>query len=52
MQQQADETQIQTSLLEKAKLLVEQGKIQEAILCLEAEVQTNKAGAEAWRLLG
>ena len=36
----------------KAKALIEAGKIQEAVLCLEAEVQKNKDGAEAWRLLG
>jgi len=35
-----------------AKKLIAEGKIQEAILCLEAEVQKNKENAEAWRLLG
>ena len=40
------------NLLAKAKELIEQGKIQEAILCLEAEVQMNKENAEAWRMLG
>ena len=32
--------------------MIDDGKIQEAILCLEAEVQSNKENAEAWRLLG
>ena len=40
------------NLLEKAKQLIEEGKIQEAILCLEAEVQQNVENAEAWRILG
>ena len=42
----------QQSLLGKAKQLIEQGKIQEAVLCLEAEVQHHKESSEAWRLLG
>ena len=41
-----------SDLLAKAKELIEEGKIQEAILCLEAEVQMNKENAEAWRILG
>lgn len=36
----------------QAKQLIEQQKIQEAILCLEAECQQNKESGEAWRLLG
>ena len=39
-------------LMDRAKELIEQGKIQEAILCLEAEVQKNKENAEGWRILG
>lgn len=35
-----------------AKQLVEDGKTQEAILCLEAEVQKNPENAEAWRIMG
>ncbi len=38
--------------LAQARALIEVQKIQEAILCLEAEVQTNKMNAEAWRILG
>jgi len=33
-------------------LLIEAQKIQDAILCLEAEVQENAQNAEAWRILG
>ena len=33
-------------------MLIDEGKIQEAILCLEAEVQQKQDNAEAWRLLG
>ena len=32
----------ETDLLARAKALIEEGRIQEAILCLEAEVQRNK----------
>jgi len=35
-----------------AKMLIEENKAQDAILCLEAEVQKNKANSEAWRMLG
>ena len=35
-----------------AKELIEQCKAQEAILCLEAEVQNNKQNSQAWRILG
>lgn len=45
------ETQME-GLLEKAKQLINEGKIQEAILCLEAEVQINQGNGEAWRILG
>jgi hypothetical protein len=45
-------TVIETSLLSKAKRLVDEGQIQEALLCLEAEVQINEKHAEAWRMLG
>jgi len=38
--------------LVQAKLLIEAQKIQEAVLCLEAEVQENGQNAEAWRILG
>ena len=38
--------------LELAKKLIEDNKSQEAILCLEAEVQENKENSEAWRILG
>ena len=38
--------------LKMAKQLIEEGRIQDAILCLEAEVQRNNENAEAWRLLG
>mmetsp|Transcript_5719 Transcript_5719/g.9083 ORF Transcript_5719/g.9083 Transcript_5719/m.9083 type:complete len:84 (-) Transcript_5719:1053-1304(-) len=40
------------NLLDRAKELIEAGLIQEAILCLEAEVQKNGQNAEAWRILG
>ena len=36
----------------KAKQLMEEQKMQEAIMCLEAEVQKNSPNTEAWRLLG
>ena len=36
----------------RAKELINKQQIQEAILCLEAEVQQNKENAEAWRILG
>lgn len=49
---QQNEAEEKPNLLAKAKELIEQGKIQEAILCLEAEVQMNKENAEAWRMLG
>ena len=39
-------------LLAQARELVEQGKMQEAMLCLEAEVQKNPQNHEAWKLLG
>lgn len=42
----------QPDLMEKARALIEQGQIQEAILCLEAEVQKNKENAVAWRMMG
>lgn len=42
----------QSENLKLAKQLVEEGKTQEAILCLEAEVQKNHENAEAWRLMG
>lgn len=42
----------ETDLLARAKALIEEGRIQEAILCLEAEVQRNKQSSEAWRILG
>ena len=35
-----------------AKELIDLCKCQEAILCLEAEVQRNKQNSEAWRMLG
>lgn len=35
-----------------AKELVENGRAQEAIVCLQAEVQKNAENAEAWRLMG
>lgn len=38
--------------LQRAKQLIEQSRVQEAILCLEAEVQTNSQNSEAWRLMG
>ena len=38
--------------MEKAKQLIEDQQIQEAILCLDAEVQKNKENAEGWRMLG
>jgi predicted Zn-dependent protease len=38
--------------MSKAMALIDQGQIQEAILCLEAEVQKNKENATAWRMLG
>lgn len=50
--QYKEETFKEQNLLEVAKKLIAEGKIQEAILCLEAEVQKNKENAEAWRLLG
>jgi hypothetical protein len=40
------------NLLAKAYELIEQQKMQEAIMCLEAEVQKNSPETEAWRLLG
>ena len=38
--------------MSKAMTLIDQGQIQEAVLCLEAEVQKNKENATAWRMLG
>lgn len=38
--------------LDHAKMLIEDNRSQEAILCLEAEVQENKENSEAWRILG
>ena len=49
---QQKEGEEKPNLLAKAKELIEAGRIQEAILCLEAEVQMNKENAEAWRILG
>jgi len=34
------------------KALIEDNKSQEAIICLQAEVQKNPDNAEAWRLMG
>ncbi len=42
----------QINRLEHAKNLIEENKSQEAILCLEAEVQENRENSEAWRILG
>ena len=39
-------------LVAKARELVDQQKMQEAMLCLEAEVQKNAQNHEAWKLLG
>ena len=36
----------------RAKELIENGRIDDAILALEAEVQKNPDNASAWRLLG
>ena len=47
-----EESQQPGDLLARARELVEQGKMQEAMLCLEAEVQKNVQNAEAWKLLG
>ena len=47
-----DEAATTENLLNKAKELIEQQKMQEAIMCLEAEVQKNTPETEAWRLLG
>ena len=38
--------------LAAAKQMIEDMKIQDAILVLEAEVQENTTNAEAWRILG
>ena len=38
--------------IEHAKMLIEDNKSQEAILCLEAEVQQHRENSEAWRILG
>ena len=35
-----------------SKQLIEDGRVQEAIICLQAEVQQNLENAEAWRLMG
>lgn len=51
--QQTSETNLDTrSNLEIAKELVSKQLVQEAILCLEAEVQQNEGSNEAWRFLG
>lgn len=34
------------------KQLIDDGKAQEGIVCLQAEVQKNPENAEAWRLMG
>ena len=47
-----EQTENQIDLLARAKELIEQGKMQEAMLCLEAEVQKNAQNHEAWKLLG
>ena len=39
-------------LVALAQELIEQCKAQEAITCLEAEVQNNKQNSVAWRMLG
>ena len=39
-------------LIDKAKKLLEEGNVNEAILCLEAEVQGRKYGTVGWRMLG
>ena len=38
--------------LETARRLLAEGKLQEAILALEAEVQLHPTSSEGWRLLG
>ena len=35
-----------------AKQLIQEGRVQEAIVCLQAEVQKNLENAEAWRIMG
>lgn len=50
--QQENKYKDESDLMAKAIALIDQGKIQEAILCLEAEVQKNKENATAWRMLG
>lgn len=42
----------QEEKLQFAKQLIEDGRIQDAIVCLQAEVQKNAENAEAWRLMG
>jgi tetratricopeptide (TPR) repeat protein len=42
----------ESDCLGKAQQLIKEGKDNEAILCLEAEVQKNPQSSEGWRLLG